>query len=79
MRVSALAITTILWIGSLQAFAQTQPESSLQDNLAALQKQITEMRTIMEEMKAEIVRTRAEAQELRQALQNSRGQTEPVL
>jgi regulator of replication initiation timing len=76
MRVSALALSAILWIGSLQAFAQTPTESSLQDNLVALQKQITEMRTIMEEMKAEIIRTRAETQELRQALQNSRTATQ---
>jgi hypothetical protein len=76
MRVPALTLTAILAIGSLQASAQGQTASSLQDNIAALQKQITEMRTIMEEMKAEIVRTRTEAQELRQTLQNSRGQAE---
>jgi hypothetical protein len=78
MRIRALALTIILCIGQLQAFAQTPTESSLQDSLTALEKQIAEMRTIMEEMKAEIVRTRTEAQELRQALQNSRGQTETV-
>jgi hypothetical protein len=79
MRVSALALTAILCIGPLQVSAQTQTESSLQDNIAALQKQITEMRTIMEEMKAEIVRTRTEAQELRQAIENSRGQTNAIV
>ena len=76
MRLPALTLTAIFVIGSLQASAQAQTESSLQDNIAALERQITEMRTIMEEMKAEIVRTRTEAQELRQAIQNSRGQAE---
>ena len=41
MRISALVITAILWMGSLEAFAQTQTEPSLQDGIAALQKQIT--------------------------------------
>ncbi len=79
MRVPAVAIAAIFWMGSLQVFAQTQEESSLQESIAALQKQITEMRTMMEEMKAEIVRTRTEAQELRQALQTSRGQSDAIL
>ena len=57
MRVSALMITAILWIGSVQAFGQ-------QENVAALQKQISEMRAMMDEMKAEI-------QELRQAVKVS--------
>src|SRR5262245_49753590 len=74
MRIPALAITTILCIGSLQTFAQLRPESSLQDGIAALQKQIGELRTTIEEMKTEIVRARAEAQELRQTLQASREQ-----
>ena len=74
MPVRALAITALLWIGSLQALAQTQTDSSLQDSIAALQKQISEMRTMMEDMKAEIVRTRIEAQELRQALQTAQPQ-----
>ena len=79
MRVPGLALMTILSVGSLQAFAQTHSESSLQDSIAALQEQITEMRTILEEMKAEIVRTRSEALELRQALENSRSQTQAAL
>src|ERR1041385_9292323 len=62
MRLPALTLTAMFVIGSLQASAQAQTESSLQDNIAALERQITEMRTIMEEMKAEIVRTRTQAQ-----------------
>jgi hypothetical protein len=75
MRLSALALIAILWMGPLQAFAQNQTESSLEESLATLQQQISEMRTAMEEMKAEIIRARTEAQELRQTLQNSRNIT----
>ena len=77
MRIPALAITTILCIGSLQTFAQPRQESSLQDGIAALQKQIGDLRATIEEMKTEIVRARAEAQELRQTLQASREQLNP--
>ena len=77
MRIPALAITTILCIGSLQTSAQSRPEPSLQDGIAALQKQIGDLRATIEEMKTEIVRARAEAQELRQTLQASREQLNP--
>jgi hypothetical protein len=73
MRVLFMPLTTILFAASLQALAQPQAEPSLQESIQALQKQVSEMRALMEEMKTEIVRTRAEAQELRQALQVSRG------
>src|SRR5260370_36170373 len=82
MRVLFAAITTIVFTASSPAFAKPQVEPSLQESIQALQKQVSEMRALMEEMKTEIVRTRAEAQELRQ-LQVTRGkgddqETEPV-
>src|SRR5215467_5219861 len=79
MRLLAVVLTAILWMEPLQAFAQNQAESPLQETLTALQKQIAEMRIAMEEMKAEIIRTRAEEEELRQALQNSRNATQAVV
>src|ERR1051325_4400849 len=72
MPIRALAIMAILWIAPPQAFAQTQTVSSLQDSIVQLQKQITEMRAMMQDMKDEIIRTRTEAQELRQALELTR-------
>jgi hypothetical protein len=83
MRMLFMAITTTVLIASPPAFARQQGEPPLQEGIQALQKQISEMRALMEEMKTEIVRTRAETQELRQALQVSRGkaddqETEPV-
>jgi len=83
MRVPFTAVTAIVFMASLQAFAQPQADSSLQEGMQALQKQIAEMKAMMEEMKTEIIRTRAEAQELRQVLEGSRGKatdqyTEPI-
>jgi len=72
MRVSFMAITAVVFMASVQADAQPQADASLQDGMQALQKQIGEMKAMMEEMKTEIVRTRAEAQELRQMLEASR-------
>jgi hypothetical protein len=62
MRFSILALTAILWVAPSQAFAQNQPDSSLQDHLTALEKQINEMRAMMEQMQAEVARLRAAAQ-----------------
>jgi hypothetical protein len=72
MRLTALALIAMALMLPNSVCAQ-QAEFSLQEGIQALQKQITEMRAMMEDMKSEIVRTRAEAQELRQALQASRG------
>src|SRR6266446_4300549 len=72
MRAPFMAITAILFMASLPAFAQSQVDSSLQESVQALQRQIAEMKSMMEEMKIEIIRTRAEAEELRQTLEGSR-------
>src|SRR3989442_3066197 len=72
MRVPFTAVTAIVFMASLQALAQPQADSSLQEGIQALQKQMAEMKAMMEEMKTEIIRTRAEAQELRQTLEGSR-------
>jgi hypothetical protein len=76
MRALFTAITAIVFVASSQAFAEPQGELSLREGIQALQQQVSEMRALMEEMKTEIVRTRAEAQELRQALQASRPKVE---
>src|SRR5438094_4925474 len=62
MRFSILALAAILWVAPSQAFAQNQPDSSVQDHLTALEKQINEMRAMMEQMQAEVARLRAAAQ-----------------
>jgi hypothetical protein len=83
MRVPFMAITAIVFMASLPAFAQPQADASLQEGIQALQREIAEMKAMMEEMKSEIVRTRAEAQELRQTIEAGRGKandqyTEPI-
>src|SRR5437763_16233838 len=62
MRFSILALTAFLWVAPSQAFAQNQPDSSLQDHLTALEKQINEMRAMMEQMQAEVARLRTASQ-----------------
>ena len=50
MRVPVLAITAILLVSELHASAQSQADLSLQEGIQALQKQISEMKTMIEDL-----------------------------
>jgi len=67
------AIVMIMLMTFLQTYAQSDSESSLRQSIEGLQKQMTEMESLMQEMKAELVRSQTELLQLRQALQASGG------
>jgi hypothetical protein len=69
----AVAVVIMLMLVSSPAHGQTKAETSVHDDILALQKQVSEMKSLMEELRAELLRARAETVELRQALQETQG------